>query len=163
MSNSHARVYWKITVSHMTSEMFLSSIKKYCQWLLFVAGLLSFMAGIQIFQKSWSHIKIPGVRWVTWSRFYFEDPHVRRHRTKFSWPGDLAPGICASLVCGIRLLWWFPHSTPGSIYEFPRGAVGTLESTHTHRYLLVYYFLTYFCQYQHSLIQNFEMWTAYFT
>ena len=55
--------------------------------------------------------------------------NISRRLTKFSWPGDLVPGICAPLVYGIRLLCRFPYSTPGSIYEFPRDAVGTSEST----------------------------------
>jgi hypothetical protein len=55
-----------------------------------------FTTGAQIFQKPKSYLKIPGVVRVERSKFQTGEPtNNRRHRTKFSRQGDVAPGICA--------------------------------------------------------------------
>ena len=55
--------------------------------------------GAQIFCKWWSKLKIPGARWVAWTRFRTQDPQmVGHHPTKFSRPGLLY--LCASGVFG---------------------------------------------------------------
>jgi hypothetical protein len=38
---------------------------------------------------------------------YRRPTHIRHHRTKFSRPGDQAPGICAPLVQSVRI--WSRH------------------------------------------------------
>jgi hypothetical protein len=48
----------------------------------------------QFFQKSSSHLKILGARWVTWNKFHTEDSQNSwRHGTKFNRPGFTHPWI----------------------------------------------------------------------
>jgi hypothetical protein len=61
----------------MTSEMFPSPGESTSSDFFSVAGFLNFYCrDTQILQKSWGHIKILGVRRVTWSRFHFEDSQM---------------------------------------------------------------------------------------
>lgn len=50
-------------------------------------------------KKSMSHVTILGARRVTWRKFQNWRPtNIKSHSTEFGRPGDLAPGICASLI-----------------------------------------------------------------
>jgi hypothetical protein len=52
--------------------------------------------GRQIFQKSRSHVKIPGTKILTQSKFHTEQPQIFGATIqKFSCPGDLSFKICA--------------------------------------------------------------------
>jgi hypothetical protein len=59
----------------------------------------------QIFGHSRSHLKILDARRVTRIKFHYWKPkNIRCHCTKVSRPGYFAPGICAPLILGFRLV-----------------------------------------------------------
>jgi hypothetical protein len=63
----------------------------------------------KVFRKPKSYLKILGVVRVKRSKFQTGKPKSnRRHRTKFSRPGDVAPGICAPLGLVLKPSLYIP-------------------------------------------------------
>jgi hypothetical protein len=69
-------------------EIFMNILHLYC---------IPLLKGAQIFPKYRSHKKILDTRKVKWNTLHSENtpspPKIRQHRTKYSLPGDLLPGI----------------------------------------------------------------------
>jgi len=81
-----------------TLTLVVSNIPKFLVHHFRPVKTIFYITGPQIFQKYRSHLKIIGAERVIWSKFRTVVPQILGpHRTKFSSPQDLVPGICTPL------------------------------------------------------------------
>ena len=71
--------------------------------------------GAHIFDKCWSHLKIPGARWVTWTRFRTQDAQlvgatVQSSVARATWRAVFVRPWCLSWRCVTSSLAFTPRS-----------------------------------------------------